>query len=204
MIIDKNHWLECAQRDVILGGAVMSVRRFLVVHFTGGWMGESSISSMRSQGLSAHLVIDRDGSITQCRPFNKTCGHAGKSKWKDPNTGKLYTGLNACSIGIEMANCGDLVRATYPSTMEEMAGKKIPRVTAKHKHGGPVRDWEIYPTAQIDSLMSVAKIIVDRYNLDDLIGHEDISRGRKTDPGPAMPMGALRVACGFPVDIPIL
>lgn len=30
------------------------------------------------------------------------------------------------------------------------------------------------------------------YRLDDVLGHEDIARGRKTDPGPAFPLAAVR------------
>jgi N-acetylmuramoyl-L-alanine amidase len=47
----------------------------------------------------------------------------------------------------------------------------------------------------------VSKLLVERYNLDDLIGHEDIAPSRKTDPGPAFPMANLRVACNFPAMI---
>lgn len=191
MQINPDHWLGGVFRNPILGGSEMRIRRFLVIHFTGGWSGESSISSMRAQGLSAHLVIDRDGSITQCRAFNRTCGHAGESDWHG------FKGLNACSIGIELANCGDLVRATYPSTLPDLSGKKIPRLTAPHKNGGSAKDWEIYPAAQLAACEMVSRLLVDRYNLDDVVGHEDIAPKRKTDPGPAFPLLQLREACGF-------
>lgn len=77
----------------------MNVRDALVIHFTSGASGQSSVDFWRTpqaKGACAHLVIDRDGSVIQCRPFNRTCGHAGQSAFKHG-----YTGLNSCSIGIE-------------------------------------------------------------------------------------------------------
>ena len=45
------------------GGSTMTLRRFLVIHFTDGATAESSISWWRNpdaRGASAHIVIDRD------------------------------------------------------------------------------------------------------------------------------------------------
>lgn len=165
----------------------MPTRRFLVIHFTSGATAKSSINFWNTpdaKGASAHIVIDRDGTIYQCRPFNLTCGHAGKSKWKG------FDGLNACSIGIELANAGDDVALAKRWT-------KLPLVKAKHKNGGPVQEWEAYPQVQLDSCKAVAQVLCARYHLDDVAGHEDIAPSRKNDPGPAFPMQWLREACGF-------
>jgi len=191
MKITDDHWIEEAVRRPLAGGAPMTVRRFLVVHFTSGATAESSIEFWRTpaaKGASAHAVIDRDGTIYQCRPFNKTCGHAGVSKWKG------FTGLNSCSIGIELANAGDNDALAKRWT-------KLPLVSAKHKNGGYVRKWEAYPAAQLFACNAVSQALVARYNLDDVVGHEDIAPTRKNDPGPAFPMTALRAACGFPAEI---
>lgn len=206
MNITADHWLEGVTRALIPGGSVMSVRRFGIVHFTAGASAASSIEWWRdpeAAGANAHVIIDRDGTIIQCRPFNRTAGHAGKSQWRDPKTGKLHTGLNSCSIGIELANAG----ADTPGRDAFDWAKKQPgfhAMRAKHKHGGPVADWEVFPSAQLASCERVFLAICKRYNLDDLVGHEDISRGRKSDPGPAFPMKELRAACGFTAPIPIL
>ncbi|MDB6118401.1 MAG: N-acetylmuramyl-L-alanine amidase, negative regulator of AmpC, AmpD [Verrucomicrobiaceae bacterium] len=187
MTIDENHWLKEARRDVLPGGAVMNTRCFLVMHFTSGASAQSSVDFWKSpdaQGACAHVIIDRDGSIIQCRPFNRTCGHAGKSTWKG------LSGLNACSIGIELANAGD---------DEKLAKRwsKLPLVQASHKNGGPAQSWEAYSEAQLVACTAVSQALVKRYNLDDVVGHDDIAPKRKNDPGPAFPMQALREACGF-------
>lgn len=197
MTILPDHWLDGVKRDPIPGGAVMAIRRFLVIHFTAGATGKSSIDYWKqlANGVCAHFVIERDGTIIQCRPCDRTAGHAGTSKWKDPNTGITYFGLNASSIGIELANGGD----AYPEVFS-----KLPPTIAKHKNGGPTKEWETYPAEQLAACQALSKALVSRYNLDDIIGHEDIAPTRKADPGPAFPMASLRLACGFPADIPKL
>ena len=201
MKITEDHWIENVKRDVLEGGVAMNNRRFLVIHHTCGATGKSSIESMRAQGLSAHVVIDRDGTITQCRPFNKVCAHAGKSVWTDPHTGRVFSGLNSCAIGIELANAG-------PDSPEQDAFDWAKKQTgffslrAKHKHEDVVREWEGYPEAQLNACFELAKVLLKRYNLDDVVGHQEISRGRKTDPGPLFPMGKLRLVCGFPEEFP--
>lgn len=172
----------------------MNVRRFLVIHFTAGASGMSSINYWRQlgNGVCAHLVIERDGTVRQCRPFNRTCGHAGRSRWTDPNTGKSYSGLNSCSIGIELANGG----SSYPTKFSS-----LPPVRARHKNGGPLIEWERYTKEQLEACVEVSKALVKRYNLDDVVGHDDIAPTRKTDPGPAFPMGDLREACGLPREV---
>jgi N-acetylmuramoyl-L-alanine amidase len=186
-------------------GDAMPVRRFLVVHFTAGWSLDSTVEFWRTaqaKGAGAHLVIDRDGYTAQCRPFNQTAGHAGVSKWKDPNTGKMYHRLNSCSIGIELCNCGSLVREKYPPGMGALSGYPIPRMEARHKNGGPVKKWEVYSTIQLYVARQIAQTLVARYRLDDVIGHDDVSPNRKEDPGPAFPMATFREDLGFSPDYP--
>lgn len=190
MKITDDHWLETAKRRPIFGGAIMAIRRFLVIHFTGGASAQSSISYWKELdiGVCAHFVIDRDGTIYQCRPCNRTAGHAGASQWKDPKSGITYHGLNSCSIGIELANGGD----TYPSKFS-----LLDPTTARHKNGGPFTKWETYPSVQLAACEMLSKALCDRYKLDDVMGHDDIAPNRKRDPGPAMDMLALRESCGF-------
>ncbi len=201
MNITDDHWLEEAIREPISGGNEMDTRRFLIVHNTEGWSAMSSIEGWQEKddGVLAHLVIDRDGTIYQCRPFNRTCGHAGDSEWTDPNTGTTYYDLNSCSIGIELANAADMKRDpdVYPDyLMGELAGKPIPRFLAAHKNGGPETEWEVYPPAQVAACEAVSKALVARYNLDDIAGHDDIAPDRKVDPGPCYPLAHLRTCCG--------
>jgi len=193
MNVREDHWLDEAIRDVIEGGAEMAVRRCVVEHFTAGATAKSSIEAMRDRGLSAHLVIDRDGKIFQCRPFNRTCAHAGSSRWKDPKSGELFRGLNSCSIGIEIANAGNDDGAL--SWARRQPG--FQSIHARHRNGGREVEWEVYPEAQMNAVIAVTKALVARYNLDDVTGHDCIAPERKDDPGPAFPMREVRELCGF-------
>jgi N-acetylmuramoyl-L-alanine amidase len=187
-------------------GEDMPTRRLLVMHFTAGWSADSSLEWWRrpeAKGASAHLLIDRDGSIIQVRPFNQTAGHAGTSRWMDPNTGTMHRNLNHCAIGIELCTVGSLPRKVYPAAMgNPLGGRTIPFTEARHKHGGPVRKWEIFTEAQLDTARLVAAALVARYRLDDVVGHEDIAPGRREDPGPAFPMNDFRAALGFTHRLP--
>lgn len=195
MKVGTDHWLTEVQREFIAGGNEMPIRRCLVTHFTSGATAMSSVRYWRTaaaKGACAHIIIDRDGTIIQCRPFNRTCGHAGVSRWVDPNTGNKYTGLNSCSIGIELANAGD------DKALAERWGHANPKtVMLKHRNESKVKAWEVYAQAQLASLRKVSKLLVSRYRLDDLTGHDCIAPERKNDPGPALDIMALRVHCGF-------
>lgn len=196
MKIGPDHWLADATLDPVPGGSIMLTRRFLVIHFTAGASAASSVAWWKNpaaRGASAHIVIDRDGTVIQCRPFNRTAGHAGVSAWRDPKTGTRYTGLNSCSIGIELANGGN----SYPEKFSALTPTK-----ARHKHGGPEYEWETYPPEQLAACQALSQALVARYKLDDLVGHDDIAPDRKNDPGPAFPMQALRTACGFLTPLP--
>lgn len=186
-----DHWLEGVKRLKYPSGPTMGIRRFGIAHFTSGATALSSYEFWKTpaaRGAEAHVIIDRDGTIYQLRAFNQRADHAGASEWHDAR--RTFSGLNACSIGIEFANGGDsasLIRRY----------SKLPPVTARHKNGGPVTQWEAFPEVQILAGIEVFQAIVKRYNLDDVVGHDDIAPLRKNDPGPAFPMQRVREACGF-------
>jgi N-acetylmuramoyl-L-alanine amidase len=188
-----DHFLDGVDQDLLPAIRPMNVRRALVIHFTGGATGASSIESMRDNRLSAHVVVERDGTVTQCVPFNRVASHAGVSRWRDPNTNVLYQGLNSCSIGIEIANAGnDPAALSWARRQPGFAS-----ITARHRKGGAVQEWESYPEAQLAAVFEIAKALVETYRLDDITGHDCIAPERKDDPGPAFPMADLRQACGF-------
>lgn len=200
MNITCDNLLEGAKLAILPGGDAMKIRRLLVIHFTSGMSAQSSIDFWRkpeARGASAHIMIARTGTIFQCRAFDRTAGHAGKSRWKDPTDG-IRVGCNAFSIGIELANAGNDVSG---SVEDPKAFGKYPcvagAISARHKNGGEVKLWEKYPQAQLDACFAVTKALVEHYKLDDVVGHEDIAPERKNDPGPAFPMQKLRESVGF-------
>jgi N-acetylmuramoyl-L-alanine amidase len=165
--------------------------RYLVMHYTAGRDAASSVASLctrKPQGnASAHLVLGRDGKIIQLAPFDVVTWHAGVSNWAG------HSGLNNLAIGIEMDNAGLLHRegARYCAWF----GKAYPEdevVLAEHRHGGGVQPWHAYTEVQIARALELCDLLVAQYQLEDVLGHEDIAQGRKVDPGPAFPLRALR------------
>lgn len=175
------------------GGAFTAPPRILVVHFTFGAGARSSaewFDDPSNPGSSAHLVIEREGSVIQCVPFDTVAWHAGKSSWKGLN------GLNQFSIGIELANWGYLQKRG--SGWTSYTGVAIPDpVLATHRHGNPDGSltpigWEPFPEAQFQSLVEIVRQLVASYGIDEIVGHDDIAPTRKWDPGPAFDMERLR------------
>lgn len=179
-----------------VGGAFRKTPRIVVMHFTGGSSARSSAEWFRSPqnvGSSAHVVIDRDGSIIQCVPFTKIAWHAGKSRWGD------LVGLNQHSLGIELANWGDLKSAG--DGWASHTGRRIDQpFIGNHRNGNPGRQrgpigWEPYSDEQIDAAAMLVRALISTYQIKEIVGHDDIAPTRKWDPGPAFDMPRFRTAC---------
>lgn len=163
--------------------------KYLVIHYTAGGSAEASVNWLTnpSARASAHLVIGRDGGVTQLVPFDRVAWHAGVSEWEG------LTGLNHHSIGIELDNAGRLEAKGGQWTA--WFGRTYPReevMEATHRHESAASAWHVYTEAQIEATLEAARVIIEKYGLIDVVGHDDISPGRKVDPGPAFPLGSLR------------
>ena len=180
------------QHTGLVEGGDMHIRRAVVLHFTGGATGASSIEAMKERGVSAHLVVHRDGTVTQCVAFDRIAFHAGRSRWSDPKTAEEYVGCNNFTIGIEIANAGD-----DPGAQQWAIKHGATCLSARHQSEHHGKMWEAYPDAQIEAVTEICKALVKQYNLDDITGHDCIAPERKLDPGPLFPMGQVRAACGF-------
>jgi N-acetylmuramoyl-L-alanine amidase len=165
------------------------VPRYLVFHYTAGKSATSSVSWLTNPEAkaSAHLVLARDGTITQLAPFNVKTWHAGISQWDG------LSGLNSHSIGIEMDNAGPLKKVgdRYQAWFGTLYGKDQV-VYAKHRLDEGFRWWHAYTEAQIQKALELARLLVRHYGLKDVVGHEDIAPDRKRDPGPAFPLEHIR------------
>jgi N-acetylmuramoyl-L-alanine amidase len=122
--------------------------------------------------------------------FNEIAYHAGKSTWKG------LSSLNRYAVGIEIVNWGVLQGG--PDQWTTWTGKPVPRdrvLVAGHKNcPATQRGWELFDEVQIAACVTAARAIVNAYGLSpiDIIGHDDIAPGRKTDPGPAFDMVRFR------------
>ena len=181
------------------GGRMMRPR-YLVLHYTAGRSFESTLGWFENSAskASAHLVIGQSGEICQMQDFDKTCFHAGLSQWK----GTRF--LNTCAIGIEMDNAG-LLRKRADGKWFTWFGQEIAQddvLQAHHRLGGEVCGWQVYTKLQVEACLAIVIALQDHYGFEDIVGHEDISWPRKTDPGPAFPLQDIR-AHAFKTELEI-
>jgi len=161
----------------------------IVIHYTAGSSADSSVETLINPEVkaSAHMVIGREGSVTQLVPFDTIAWHAGESAWGDRR------GLNRYSIGIELDNAGRLTKsgnqysAWFGRTYSE---EEV--VEAVHRNEEEPGYWHRYTEAQITKTFDICRLLIDRYDIKTILGHEEISPGRKSDPGPAFPLDKLR------------
>ena len=171
------------------GNNVLKEIDTIVIHYTGGASADSSIKTLCNPAVkaSAHLVIAKDGAITQLVPFNIKAWHAGKSTHHSVN------GLNKYSIGIEIDNPGRLqkVGTKFISWFgREYSVEKV--IRAKHINEEFYSYWHTYSEEQINAVFELCELLVKKYNIKYIVGHDEIAPGRKSDPGPAFPMEKLR------------
>jgi N-acetylmuramoyl-L-alanine amidase len=74
----------------------------VVLHYTGMRTSAEALARLcdPEAQVSAHYLIDEDGTVTSLVPEEKRAWHAGKSYWRGIDD------INSASIGIELANPG--------------------------------------------------------------------------------------------------
>jgi len=176
-------------RSVNIGGRLRS-HSFIVVHYTEGQSAAAAIEwlTIPKSQVSSHIVIARDGTITQLVPFDTIAWHAGESYWK----GMRY--LNYYSIGIELDNAGRMTRngnSWRASFRKDYPDSEV--VQAIHKFDRKPYGWHNYPAAQVQAVIDLCKLLVTQYEMKEIVGHDDIRPKAKWDPGPAFPLEYVRV-----------
>lgn len=162
----------------------------IVIHYTAGLSAESSVAWLcnPTAKASAHVVIARDGAITQLVPFDTIAWHAGRSSYGGRSA------YNQFSIGIEMDNPGRLSRTESGQFLG--LGRTFPGdevIQAVHRNETTPSYWLIYPEAQLEAAFNLCVSLREKYPaIRELLGHEEIAPGRKSDPGPAFPLDQFR------------
>lgn len=163
----------------------------IIIHYTAGDSTDVAVKTLKNPAIkaSAHIVVGMDGEIVQLAPLNIITWHAGQSEYK----GRV--GYNKYSIGIEISNPGYLMKQPDGS-FHTWYNKKIdPSLIVEANHRNKittVKHWHKYPEVQINRVYEICEAICAAYDIQQILGHEEIAPGRKTDPGPAFPLDALR------------
>lgn len=74
----------------------------IVLHYTGMEDGQAALARLTDPGaeVSAHYLIEEDGTVHRLVDEEKRAWHAGKSHWRG------ITDVNSASVGIELVNPG--------------------------------------------------------------------------------------------------
>lgn len=138
--------------------------RYLVLHYTDS-AAPRALHTLMGPKVSSHYLVPRQPVRHGDLPAVWQLVDEDKRAWHaGVSAWEDRTQLNDTSIGIEIVNAG-------------------PQDTARG------RQWQIYPEAQIEAVIALARDIVSRYELPPtaVVGHADIAPQRKSDPGPRFP-----------------
>src|SRR5688572_26862619 len=93
----------------------------IVLHYTGMESAQAAIDRLRDPEarVSAHYLVDEDGSILRLVDERHRAWHAGRSHWRG------VTDVNSASIGIELVNPG--LEFGYRPFPEAQMGGQSPR-----------------------------------------------------------------------------
>lgn len=137
-------------------------QRFLVMHYTVADL-QRSLNILTGNSVSSHYVIPETPingkrKIYQLVPENKRAWTQGISQWGSRSN------LNDQGVSLEIVNRGYVKNNT--------------RIC-----------WFPYPDYQIQTVIQLSKDIIARYKIGpvNVVGHSDVSPGRKVDPGPLFP-----------------
>lgn len=154
-----------------------------VVHFTAGrsLKGDSDAINTIRGGIAngyCYFCISSTGTVFQSFPLNKWGYHCGKSAWPG-----LGTSLSNKLVGIEICNAGKLDKngnawfgEHYPEDQRRTVGAEYGESGTYHK----------YTDAQEKSLSELLVWLKlnnpEVFNVNYIVGHHEISPGRKNDP----------------------
>lgn len=154
---------------------------YIIIHYTANCDKKSTLKWLKNimHPVSAHYIIEPNGSIIQTVDPENRAWHAGESSWKDNNE------MNTYSIGIELVNPGFTTIKTDPCPNNDEPWNIDHSIQL---HGSDLY-WYPFTKAQIQNLIELCQELMQRYHIksQNVLGHSDIAPYRKTDPGPLFP-----------------
>lgn len=181
-----NHRLDGARYVAANASGGELVPSLIILHDTAGRLEKhNTVKYFASKQckVSAHVVIERDGTITQMVPFNRRAWHAGESEWG----GRRY--CNSFAIGIEIVNPGKL-DAKGCAWFGQATTAPIRHIVTKEHGDG---HWLDYTGEQLAAIRKVCRAIVEEYpDCNAIVTHWMVSPGRKIDCGPMLPLEEIR------------
>lgn len=167
-----------------------------IIHFTAGWDTEESkaINEVKRGKENGYcfFVIGPTGKVYQSFPLSDWGYHAGKSHWPS-----LGSDVSKRLVGIEICNPGKL-RPQPDGTFKSWFGQVIKEGEIRHIKGLNSKFYQEegfykkYTDAQEKALVDLLVWLYINnplvFHIENILGHCDVSPGRKNDPGGALSM----------------
>lgn len=168
-----------------------------VIHYTGGSSTEGAIATAEKEG-HAYLLIDRGGTLFQSTSLEQWGYHAGTSYWP-----ALGPALSMYMVGIEIVAAGRVTmhkkvgeeerfQAWYHTKPEQYFKPDEVRYFKDNKHALPGY-YHKFTDAQEKTLIATLLWLKQNappiFEPELIVGHHEISPGRKEDPGGAISIG---------------
>lgn len=198
MIEIRNHRAVGAtwQPSLNVGGTMEP--QLIVLHETASHLTNGNAASWlcdKKSGVSAHFVVERDGSIRQLVPCDVVAWHCDPSEWQGRRK------VNGFSIGIEIVGPGRLT-PRGDVAVAWFGGKTswplAECVMGSHPNQTRNAVWLPFTDAQIAAVHDLVAGLLAAYpRIADVVGHYEIAvpAGRKEDPAPCFPIASVRALC---------
>jgi len=135
----------------------------------------------------AHLLIDRDGLVTQFIPFNKKISLPVEGSWEGAKD------LTSKSIVIMFENLGRLDKQGehFTNTLGTIV-ETTDVFTGIHQNEESLSYWQKFTHSQIQIAEKIIRCLTSAYQVKYILGYEEVCPGLQTDPGPAFPLEIMR------------
>ena len=143
------------------------------------------LNYLRTQRLTCFL-INREGQVYQDFPLDEWGFHAGKSNWP----GVVGNSVHRDFVGIEIMSSGELSLGgdgKFLTYFKQTISKSNVRVVSTPRANIRKGYYHKFSSAQEKSLLSLLEWLIKSgkgtFKVDNVVGHDEASPGRKQDPG---------------------
>src|SRR3989338_6235429 len=149
-------------------GCVVNNPSILVLHYTAVDLEKTIDIFKKKDSVSAHYTISQEGTVYQHVLEKNRAWHAGVASWAG------ISDVNSYSIGIEHINLGYKWEPNQPNGIIVNGG---------------LEEWYPFQDLQIEKTIFLCKDLLQEYDIKpwNIVGHSDVSVGRKSDPGALYP-----------------
>jgi len=158
----------------------------ITIHYTADRDISRVFRELKKNNLRYHLIIDRDGMVTQTAYLNNAVSHAGNASW-------LGVSPNRRHVAIALVSWGWLTESKEDGSLSSWSGEPVDSLDAEYRKDnidGKMWWWDKATDKQVTMLEHVClwfiALGIDPQNI---AGHDEaaLPLGRKYDPGGVLP-----------------